>query len=176
MSFSDPVNNIEQLGVNEGVVVADLGAGTGAYSLAVASKVGDDGMVYSVDVQKELLEQIKLSATSQNISNLEIIWGDIEKISGTKLKDLSVDIVIVANILFQVEDKDTVISEIKRILKQKGRVLIVDWVGSFNGLGPQLADVVSEEQAKSLFEKEGFSYERSIMAGDHHYGIILRKI
>ena len=57
--------------------------------------------------------------------------GDVEKIDGTKIEDNTIDVAIASNILSQVENKNDFILEIKRILKPKGRVLLVDWSDVF---------------------------------------------
>ena len=62
MTFSDPQKNIQQFGLIEGMKVADLGAGSAAYTLATAKQVGNSGRVYAVEVQKELISNIKNSA------------------------------------------------------------------------------------------------------------------
>jgi len=198
MTFSDPQKNIQQFGLIEGMKVADLGAGSGAYTVAAARQVGNSGRVYAVEIQKELLSRIKSSADGAanqvsvssrkesassdsmrkvfyGATNVEVIWGDIESLGGTKIKDALIDAVIVSNVLFQIEDKKGLVEEAKRILKPKGRVLVVDWKDSFGGMGPHADHVVSEQSAKKLFEESGFSLERSIPAGDHHYGFIAVK-
>lgn len=176
MTFSDPQKNIQQFGLTEGMRVADLGAGSAAYTLAAARQVGTSGRVYAVEVQKELISNIKNSAAKQGLSNVEVIWGDIESPGGTKIQDHSIDAVIVSNVLFQAENKKGLVEEAKRILKPKGRVLAVDWKDSFGGMGPHPDHIVSEQSAKKLFEESGFSWERSISAGAHHYGFIMGKL
>lgn len=175
MAFSDPQKNIDQFGLMEGMRVADLGAGSGAYTLAAARQVGTSGKVYAVEVQKELLSNLKNSATKQGIFNVEIIWGDIERNGATKLKDRVVDAAIVSNVLFQAEDKPGLVAEVKRILKPEGKVLVVDWKESFGGMGPHPDHVISEMEAEKIFEAGGFSIERSISAGEHHYGFVAVK-
>ena len=155
--------------------VADLGAGSAAYTLATAKQVGNSGRVYAVEVQKELISNIKNSAIKQGLSNVEVIWGDIESLGGTKIQDQSLDAVIVSNVLFQAEDKKGLVEEVKRILKPKGRVLVVDWKESYRGMGPHPDHIMSEQSAKKLFEDGGFTSDRSISAGDHHYGFIVIK-
>ncbi len=175
MAFSDPKNNTRQLGLYEGQIVADLGAGIGAYSIEAAKEVGESGRVYAIEVQKELLANIKNKAREEGISNIEVIWGDIERNGKTKIKDDFVDAVIASNILFQVEDSVGFLEEIKRILKQKGKVLIIDWEGSFNGTGPSPKHIISYATARSLFEENGFLFVKNISAGDHHYGFVVVK-
>ncbi|MDO8572692.1 MAG: methyltransferase domain-containing protein [bacterium] len=175
MTFSDPQKNIQQFGLTEGMKIADLGAGSAAYTLAAAAQVGTSGRVYAVEVQKELLSNIKNMAAKQGFFNVEVIWGDIERLGGTKIKDHVLDAVIVSNVLFQAEDKRGVVAEVRRILKPKGRVLVVDWKDSFGGMGPHVDQVMSEQTARDLFENDGFTLDRFISSGDHHYGFVAVK-
>ena len=174
MAFLDTQHNIQQFDLGEGMSVADLGSGSGFYAVESARAVGSEGRVYAIDVQKDLLERIKTSANAERLFNIEVIWGDIEKIGGTKLAGASIDAIIISNTLFQIENKDDFLSEIKRILRPKGKVLVVDWTDSFGGLGPHQGSVFTQGQTEELFKKNGFNVEKEISAGDHHYGIILR--
>ncbi len=174
--FSDPVKNIESLGIQAGQEIADFGSGSGHYALAVAKALMSTGRVYAIDVNKDLLTKLKNNATREGLYNVEVIWGDIEKPIGTKLRDGSVDIVILSNILFQLDDKNGLINEAKRVLKQGGRVLVVEWADSFGGIGPTPKTVVSKDKAKALFENSGFHMDREIDAGSHHYGFIYKKL
>lgn len=173
--FSDPVKNIEQLGLSKGMFVADFGAGSGFYTMSAAKAVGNDGRVYAIDVQKDLLQKIKNEANIERISNIEIIWGDVERIGGTRLKDASIDACVIANIFFQTAEKNNVCLEAKRILKNGGKALVVDWLDSFGGLGPRQEDVFLPEAAKEIFQKNSFAFLKEFSAGEHHYGLIFKK-
>jgi ubiquinone/menaquinone biosynthesis C-methylase UbiE len=173
--FSDPNKNIEQLSLKLGSQVADFGSGSGHYSIAIARAVGDKGKVYAVDIQNELLTKLKKEARSLGFSNIEIIWGDVEKMGGSRIRDGFVDSVVVSNLLFQAKDRDSLANEAARILKQGGQLLVVDWTDSFEGLGPHTDQVFNEDSAKALFESKGFVYDRKISAGAHHYGVVFRK-
>ncbi len=175
MAFSDPKNNIKQFGLHSGQIVADLGAGIGAYSIEAAKEVGESGRVYAVEVQKELLVNIRNTARQEGVSNIEVIWGDVERNGKTKIRDNVVDAVVASNILFQVEDRSGFTEEVKRILKPRGKVLVIDWEGSFNGTGPSPDSVFSYDDARTLFEENGFLFVKNISAGDHHYGFIIVK-
>lgn len=169
--FTDPLKNLKSFGIKEDNVVADLGAGTGHYTLA-AGRIATRGKVYAVEVQKDFLDTIKNKIKDAHLGNVEIIWGNVEKLGGTKIADGVVDVAIASNILFQVEDRENFILEIKRILKPKGRVLLIDWAEASVVRG---ANIVSKEKARVMFETKGFIVEREINAGDYHYGIILIK-
>lgn len=174
--FSDPKKNIEQSGIHSGMKVADIGAGSGFHTFEASKLLVGGGTIYAIDVQKELLDRIKNRADKENISNIEIILGDVEKQGGTKLADKTIDICLLCNILFQLEDKKNAILEMKRILVPGGKILLIDWSDSFGGLGPHKNTVVKENDAIELFEQNGFSKEKNVFAGAHHYGMILKKL
>jgi arsenite methyltransferase len=174
--FSDPVKNVEQCGIQAGMEIADFGSGSGHYSLAAAKALMSTGRVYAIDLNKDLLTKLKNHASKEGLYNVEVIWGDIEKPNGTKLRDSSIDLVFLSNILFQLDDKDALVKEVKRVLKPGGRVLVVDWTDSFGGIGPTPKVVVTKDKAIALFETTGFHMDREITAGSHHYGFIYKKM
>lgn len=175
MPFSDPTKNIEVFDLEPGMKVADVGAGSGHYTLAAAKAVTNGGKIYAIDIQKDLLAKIKSAAEAEHLSNVEVLWGDAEKQGGTGLREGFVDAAIVSNLLFQIQDRHNFALEVKRILKSNGRLLVVEWEDSFGGMGPAAKDVVTSRTARELFETEGFVLEREFSAGSHHYGIIFRK-
>lgn len=172
--FLNPDDTIKHLLIREDWHVADLGAGSGAYTLALAKYV-PAGKVYAIDINREILPFIKTKVLSHGHENIEFIWGDIERPLGTKIGDVSMDAVILANVFFQVEDKNSTLQEINRILKSGGKILFIDWAGSFGNVGPRQEDVVLPETAKSLFEKSGFVFKTDVPAGGYHYGMIFNK-
>src|SRR3989344_5858132 len=170
--FSDPLKNLKAFGIREIDIVADLGAGTGFYSI-LAAQIANRGKVYAVEISKDFLHTIINKIKEAKLKNIEALWGDVEKLGGTKIAGAVVDKVIASNILFQVEDKEKFIEEIKRILKPKGEVLFIDWSTTSSMVRQDM--VVPKFVAKDMFEKKGFIFEREIDAGNHHYGMIFRK-
>lgn len=170
--FSNPVKNLKAFGLKETDIVADLGAGTGYYSVGAGHMV-PKGKVYAIEIVKDFLETIRSKIKEAHLNNVEVIWGNVEKLGGTKIGDGIVDAIIASNILFEVEDKEQFILEIKRILKQGGRVLLIDWSPESKAVEFKIA--ISKNQALQMFEKKGFTRERDIDAGEHHYGMILIK-
>ncbi|HRH27010.1 MAG TPA: methyltransferase domain-containing protein [Parcubacteria group bacterium] len=174
--FSNPIKNVEQCGIQPGMEIADLGAGSGHYSMAIARALASTGKVYAIDINKDILTRLKNNAVKENLYNIEVVWGDVDNIKGTKLRDYAVDMVFACNIMFQIENKSDFIKEIKRILKPGGKAVIIDWADSFGGIGPKKEHVVSKEFTEKSFEKEGFHLERELFPGDHHYGLIYKKL
>lgn len=173
--FIDPKKVIDQIVLNEGIMVGDFGVGSGFYCLEIANRIGDDGRVFAIDVQRELLDRLKTQAQERKLENIQVILADFEKVGSTKIADGFLDMAILSNVLFQLNDKESAVKEVSRVLKKNGTVLVVDWFNSFDNLGPTNEMVFSEENAVSLFQNQGFALEKHIDAGENHYGIIFRK-
>lgn len=154
--------------------VADFGAGSGAYTLEIAAQLEGNGTVYAIDVQRDLLRRISNEAAQRGYSNVEVIWADLEIPRASKLADGSIDLVLVSNLLFQVPDKLPVLREARRIVKSIGHVAVIDWVGSFGGVGPVKDDVIMKEAVLELAEKAHLALVREFHAGAHHWGLILK--
>jgi ubiquinone/menaquinone biosynthesis C-methylase UbiE len=174
-TFADPKANVLRLGLHDGMKIGDFGAGVGHYALATAAAVGDEGRVYAIDVQEDVLLHLKDAARRAGRNNIETVWGNFEKPAGTKLKEGLLDAVILSNVLFQLEHHAGALTEVSRVLKSGGKVLVIDWAGAYGGLGPIAEHIVSEHKAEELFITAGFHKEKSFRAGPHHYGIIFTK-
>ena len=172
--FCDPQKNIGRLGVTDGMKVVDLGPGSGFYTIETAKIVGSSGRIYAVDVQQELLSKLKSTAGLAGLHNIEVVWGNAEKLGGTKLRESIADRVIVSNTLFQIapQDRDNLALEVKRLLKIGGKLMVIDWMAG-SPLGPK--NLVPRMVAEGIFQKAGFKLEDTFDAGDHHYGLIFKR-
>ena len=173
-SFAHPARNVAAFQIGHGSRVADFGAGSGAYTFAIAEHLSGSGHVIAVDIQRDLLRRIKNEATRRGYKNVDIVWGDLEVLGSSKIADRHLDFVLISNLLFQVQEKVRVLYEARRVLKPQGRLAIIDWAESFKGMGPQKREVVSKEAGRELAEGVGFVLEREFSAGAHHYGLLFR--
>lgn len=145
--------------------VGDFGSGTGSFVPVLSRLVGPEGRVYSVEIQKNLAETLSAKIRREHLSNVEVIWGDLEELKGTKVADSALDAAVLINCLFQIEDKSTALQEIMRTLRSGGKLFITDWSESWGGMGPHLEQVVSEADARASAESAGFVFERTFDAG-----------
>lgn len=175
-NFAHPPRNVAALGVEPGMRIADFGAGSGAYVLAIAERLTNSGHVYAIDVQRDLLRRIKNESHKKGYKNVEIIWSDLEQPNGSRIADRHLDLVLISNLLFQVEEKRGLFAEAWRILKPDGRLAVVEWSDSFRGLGPDKKAVVKKSAALALAAESGFELLREFDAGAHHYGLIFRPL
>jgi ubiquinone/menaquinone biosynthesis C-methylase UbiE len=174
--FAHPPRNVAALRIEHGMHIADFGAGSGAYVMAIADRLEHSGKIYAIDVQQELLRRIKNEAHKKGYKNVEIIWSDIEKPKASKIADRHLDLVLISNLLFQLDDKRAPLLEAWRILKPLGRLAIIDWSESFGGMGPTKKHVVKKDDAKALALSCGFEFTKEFDAGAHHYGLIFRPV
>jgi ubiquinone/menaquinone biosynthesis C-methylase UbiE len=174
--FFDPNTVATHFHIREGDVVADFGAGSGFFVETLSRLVGSSGRVYACEIQKELVEKIGVLVRTKGLFNVDPLWCDFETPHGAKIADSVLDVALMVNTLFQLEEKENALSEVSRTLRSGGKFFVVDWSESFGGLGPQPAQVVSEKSAIALVENRGFVFERSFDAGDHHYGLAFRKM
>jgi len=174
-NFAHPKRNVAALGIEPGMSVADFGSGSGIYVLHIAEAVEHSGCVYAIDVQRDLLRRVKNEANRRGLKNVDVIWTDLERADASKLADKTLDLVLISNLLFQLENKATVLTEAWRVLKPAGRLAIIDWADSGGrGIGPVKRDVVSKAKALELARESGFELQREFAAGAHHYGLIFK--
>ena len=174
--FVNPATVVTHFHIREGDTVADFGAGSGYFIEMLVKLVGEKGVVYACEIQKDLVVKLGQIAHKKGMAQVRPLWCDIEELDGSKIPDGEVDVAILVNTFFQLEDKQTALQEIRRTLRNGGKLFIIDWSESFGGLGPQPSQVVSQEDARAFAEQEGFVFDTSFDAGDHHYGLSFRKV
>ena len=165
---------ISQLDIKLNMVIADFGAGHGFFSIAFAKKVGPSGQIFAIDILPQALEAVRSQAKLEGLFNIKIMRRNLEKRNGSALENESCDLVFIANVLFQAQDKSGLINEACRVLKKDGELAMIEWK-PYISLGPQKEQRLSEEELKQLVISGGFIEPKSIDVGSHHYGFIFRK-
>ena len=106
-----------------GETVLDLGSGAGFDCFLAASKVGPKGRVIGVDMTPEMIEKARANAAKGGIANVEFRLGEIEHLP---IEDGSVDVIISNCVINLSDDKPKVFLEMRRVLKEGGRISISD--------------------------------------------------
>ena len=171
MSFINPKNVLEQISIEPGSKAADFGCGHGSLTIGLAKLVGKDGVVHAIDVLKSCLESVKSRASLENLNNLNLIRANLEVLGSTGIGDNSLDLVLMANVLFQSPLKQEIFREAHRVLKPGSRVIVVDWKIKDTRIGPESKHRVEPDDIKNMAQKTGFSYKREFDAGEYHFGL-----
>jgi ubiquinone/menaquinone biosynthesis C-methylase UbiE len=172
--FLHPQDIVAALTLEEGMHVADLGAGSGMHTHHIAERVGTSGKVYAVDIQRELLRRIHTEAQKKALHAVEIVWADLTSGNATRIPSSSLDRVLLANLLFQTADKHLVLEEARRILKPSGRLLVVEWTHDREAFGPERHRRLSPEVLRRTLEDSGFEHLHGGHMGSHHHAHLFR--
>ncbi len=168
MNFIDPKTFVQNMGVTNGMSVADFGSGAGYFTVQLASIVGRAGKVYAIDVRKDLLEVLEGYIKPNGMFQVTTVCCDLETEKGSEIEDSSLDFVLCANILNQVDNPEIIITEASRILKKNGSLVVLDWKKrSFLFSGK----LVTEDTVRKISKKHNFEKYSIIEAGDSHYGL-----
>ncbi|KAA8923520.1 class I SAM-dependent methyltransferase [Thermoplasma sp.] len=166
--WQDPDKIVDQLPISPGSDIVDLGSGPGFFTLPLAGRT--DGKVYAVDASDEMIEILKQRIDGH--SNIIPIKARAEKIP---IPDGTVDLVFIANAFHDFDDKDAVLNEIYRILRDGGYLVDIDWKKDETTHGPPVDIRIDRKDALLLISSHNFEIMNEIEAGEHHYGLLFRK-
>ena len=158
-----PADVLSAISVRPGETVADIGAGTGYFSLPLAQAVGIDGKVYAIDAQAEMLVLLQKKLQDAGLSNVETHTAEADC---TGLRDASCDLVLLANVWHEFADCAAVARESFRILKPGGRAAIIDWRPDVDPEhGPPIAHRLKASHAEGSLSSAGFGQVSSAEIG-----------
>ena len=169
--FLNPEEILDQLDLKTNMLAAEFGCGSGGFTVFLAKRL-DEGLVWAIDILEEPLSALKSRQTIEKLNNIKIVRGDLEKPNGSTIPSCSLDLVVIPNVLFQAEDILAIITEADRVLKNRGILLVVDWLPE-SAHGPEQR--VSPKEVKEIAEKLELKFKKEIEAGKYHYGLVFEK-
>ena len=169
----NPQTILNQAGVTKGMFIADLGSGPGFFTIPMAQTTGEKGLVYAVDSSQTMLNCLKenIAKSEVNPNIIKIVNSDV---CHTGIPKESVDLVLVANVLHEVEDKKAFFQEVRRISKPTALIVDVDWKKIQTEYGPPFKDRLSKDEANCVFAENGFCVIKQIDIGPSHYELIYK--
>jgi ubiquinone/menaquinone biosynthesis C-methylase UbiE len=139
----DRTELLRSLGVGEGKAVADLGCGTGFFTLPASELVGPSGKVYAVDVQQEMVDDLRARLAQQGITNVAVRRSSELEPS---IPQRSVDLALLAFVLHEVDQRSSFLLAAKRLLRDDGRIAVVEWEKIETPTGPPLEMRITAEE------------------------------
>lgn len=143
-AWQKPEQIMDALGIADGAVVGDIGAGAGWFTIRLARRVGPNGLVYAQDVQRQMLDAIRGRVAREGLSNVQTRLGAG---SNPNLPPGALDAVLVVDVYPEVEDRVTFLRNLTAALKPGGRIGIVNYRPGRGGPGPSPAEGVRVDEA-----------------------------
>lgn len=172
----NPFKLLERVGIRAGATVADLGCGAlGHFVFPAAQLVGTEGIIYAVDIQRSVLEQIQKIIGDEHITNVKTVWSDIDVYGATRITPGSLDLTLVINNLYLSQNRPQLLREVARLTRPGGRLVVVEWKIVATPLGPPQKQRLSEEDAKKVFSSPLFTLREEFEAGECHYALVYER-
>ncbi len=142
--WQKPEQIMDALAIADGAVVADIGAGAGWFTIRLARRVGPRGLVYTQDVQRQMLDAIRRRVDREGLRNVETRLGAG---SAPNLPPRALDAVLVVDVYPEVEDRVAFLTNLASALKPNGRIGIVNYKMGRGGPGPAPDEGVRVDEA-----------------------------
>ncbi len=167
---------IKRAGIKKGMHVAEIGTGgDGHVVFPVAKKVGEEGRVYAIEVQKNLLDLLERRSVDMDLHNVDFIHAHAELINGTTLPNNTVDRIIYVNTMHQMDNKENALTEAARILKQDGEILIIDWGKQKGCPHPSLKNYCFDpEDLAPIWKKANLVHIDTFDVSPYYWGTVLK--
>lgn len=148
-AWQKPEEVLDVLEVKEGQAVADLGAGTGYFTVRLARRVGETGTVWAIDIEPSLVDHLKTRAAEAGLGRVIPLLAAPDD---PKLDPASADLILVVDTWHHIDSRDAYLERVRRALKPGGRVAIVDFKPGDIPVGPPPEHRLPREAILSEFE------------------------
>jgi SAM-dependent methyltransferase len=163
---------IEELGLKPGMVVADVGAGSGYLSRRMAPLVAPGGRVLATDIQPEMLALLARLAAEPRYANIQPLAGAVDD---TRLPAGSVDLAIMVDVYHELEFPYEVLESIVRALKPGGRVAFVEYRGEDPNVPIKDLHKMTERQIRLEAGQHALVWERTGKRLPWQHLVVFRK-
>lgn len=145
---------IKNLNIENRMVIADIGSGGGYFAQEFSRKVGEKGMVYAIDINHKALEFISDNFEKEGIKNAKTLLGNF---NGVNLPEKSVDLIFLRNVFHHLSGQEEYFRNIKKILKDDGKIAIIDYNQKGFSLSGFLGHYTPENKLLDIMGRAGFS-------------------
>src|SRR5687768_4753723 len=168
MAWNNPQRIVSAVNIPRGVRVAEVGCGTGWFTFELETAVRPRGMVYALDMQPAMLQILQEKRNSwQRILTLPCDENEFQLDAG------EVDIVFHANTLHECAEPEMHLCEARRVLKEGGRLILIDWhlADEESQPGPPNTQRLDVNTTRQMVMAAGFEVSDVINVGPYHYAV-----
>jgi len=154
-----PDKALALLDIHPGMVVADVGAGTGYMTIRLARLVGDTGRVYANDIQPAMLDVVRRKSEEARLTNVAVVLGTE---SDARLPARSLDLALLVDVYHEFSNPQAMLVSIGLALKPGGRLVLIEYRKDDAASPNASAHRMSVADARTEIEAEGFHFDRVI--------------
>ncbi len=154
-----PERVLDALKLSPGMTVADVGAGTGYFTVRLARRVGKTGHVYATEISPEMLRHVDARVSHQRLSNVQL---KLATATDAKLPPRCCDLVLIVDVYHELTDPPAVMAGIRRALKEAGRLVLVEYRGEDERLAIKPDHKMTLARIRSELEPMGFAFVESL--------------
>ena len=154
-----PSKAIRALGIKPGQVVADVGAGSGYYTVRLAKQVGPIGRVFATDIQPEMLSLLKKRLSRERLDNVELVLAtDVDP----RLPEGQLDLILMVDVYHELARPQEVLRKLRAALKPDGRLVLIEFRKESAWVPIREEHKMSVKEARMELEAEGYRFDRVI--------------
>lgn len=157
---------IKIIDIKKGQKIADIGCGIGYFTIPIAKFIGEDGLVYAIDINEEMLNETKRRVSEEKLKNVRIVHS---RENDFFIEDNSVDLIFTATVFHELNDSNRFLDECKRILKDNGKLVVLEWNKIEEEIGPPINHRIDIEQIEENVNKKGFIIEKTEYINNSFY-------
>ena len=154
-----PTKAIAALKLQPGQTVADIGAGSGYYSMLLSAAVGPRGRVYATDIQPEMLALIRDKVDKARVSNVELVLGTATE---SRLPDAALDLALMVDVYHELAQPQAFLRSLKRAIKPDGRLVLIEFRKESAWVPIREEHKMTVRDARMELEAEGYRFDRVI--------------
>jgi arsenite methyltransferase len=170
-AWQKPEAVVADLGIRAGDQVADLGSGSGYFTVRLARAVGPDGRVYAVDVDEEMNEYLRGRLAEEGIDNVEVVLGDYDD---PKLPDGRIDLLFTSNTYHHIQDRSEYFRRVRADLAPGGRVAVIEYDGRKGLFVKWMGHYTGKQEILSEMEAAGYRLAQDVDGLDRQSFLIFR--
>lgn len=167
-----PEETLRRLGLEAGDCMADIGCGTGYFTLPAARIVGSQGKVYGLDIMAEMIDEVQGRARENRLTNVELVQV---KENDFVLADQTVGYAFACLVAHEAEEPLAFFREAARILQPAGRIVIIEWAKQHSMMGPPLEHRLDSKDVADVLRQCSFSNMQQMAVNAEMYAVIADK-
>ncbi len=146
---------LKTIGIKPGMIIGEVGAGRGRYTVHIASRIGPSGMIYANDIVEEYLQYIEKRCADHGLTNVKTVLGSV---TDPRLPPAALDMVIMVNVVHCLAEPVPLLRNIKKSLKPDGVIAIVE--GNLDKLPSAAGEWYSRSKLLKIYKDAGYKLVR----------------